>query len=110
MSYATRIHFSVLLIVCSVFPAIRHLRIWKCRAKTPQYSCPAGHIPVLPEDFHYYVSGMNCPEDTKNTISIFIPYLLPVAAPFILGHLKKTGFSGCLVKVIEGGLAVKAVR
>ncbi|HET6419371.1 MAG TPA: hypothetical protein VFG19_04390 [Geobacteraceae bacterium] len=105
-----RFYFSMLIAIFWAFPALRSSRIWKCRAKTPEYSCPAGYIPVLPEDFHNYIHDLGCPEDVKNTISIFIPFLLPIAAPFILGHLKKTGFSGCRVEVAERGLAVKAAR
>jgi len=110
MSLTTRVHNSALLIFFSLFPSLRRQRIWKSRAKTFERSCPAGYIPVLPEDFHEYINYIGCHCNLKNTISVFVPDVYPLTAPFLLGHLKKSGFSGCRVKVSDGGLAVTAVR
>jgi len=44
------------------------------------------------------------------TTGIFISNVLPLAAPFILFRLKRTGFSGCRVIVKDGGLLVTASR
>jgi hypothetical protein len=110
MAFAARLYNSALLIAYSVFPTFRRHRIWKSRTEYLESSCPAGYIPVLPEDFHNYVTALGCPGDLKNTVSVFIPHVFPMTAPFLLGHLKKTGFSACRVKVNEGGLAVNGVR
>ncbi len=110
MAFATSLYHTAFLIIYFFFPALRRRSIWKSRARSLDNSCPAGYANVLPENFFDSVSGLGCAENKANTISIFIPHILPIAAPFILGYLKKKGFSGCRVEVHEEGLAVKAIR
>jgi hypothetical protein len=43
-------------------------------------------------------------------LAYFLPATWPVAAPFILFRLKRTGYSNCRVVVQEGGLLVTARR
>jgi hypothetical protein len=58
----------------------------------PSEACSAPQLPGSPE------SQLRCPG------------ALPVAAPFILYRLKRSGFSGCRVTVERGGLRVDARR
>lgn len=48
--------------------------------------------------------------DQDGTTGFIIRDVLPLAAPFILFRLKRTGFSGCRVIVKDGGLLVTASR
>ena len=41
---------------------------------------------------------------------IHFPYASPVAAPFILFRLKRTGFSSCRITATDGGLLLTARR
>lgn len=43
-------------------------------------------------------------------LKIFFSDVFPLAAPFLLYRLKRTGFSGCKVTVTDGGLLVTARR
>jgi hypothetical protein len=47
---------------------------------------------------------------TDGFLKKFFPGVFPLAAPFLLYRLKKTGFSGCRVTVTDGGLLVTASR
>jgi len=47
---------------------------------------------------------------TDGFLKIFFPGVFPLAAPFLLYRLKRTGFSGCRVTVTDGGLLVTASR
>jgi len=51
-----------------------------------------------------------CTAGADGTRSLFFPYGMPIAAPFILFRLKRSGFSGCRVTVTDGGLMVTASR
>lgn len=44
------------------------------------------------------------------TVRLFFPDTLPLAAPFILFRMKRTGFSNCRVTVTKGGLQLTAIR
>jgi hypothetical protein len=46
----------------------------------------------------------------EGTRRLFFPYGMPIAAPFILFRLKRSGFSDCRVTVTDGGLLVTARR
>jgi hypothetical protein len=53
------------------------------------------------------MDGSVCPD---GLLKIFFPGVFPLAAPFLLYRLKRTGFSGCRVTVTDGGLLVTARR
>jgi hypothetical protein len=64
----------------------------------------------MPRDIDKYMRELDLTGTLGTPILIFIPHVFPLAAPFLLGYLKKRGYSGCKVEVSEGGLALKVFR
>jgi len=48
--------------------------------------------------------------DPVDTVRLFFPGAHPLAAPFMLFRLKRTGFSSCRIIVKDGGLLLTATR
>ncbi len=48
--------------------------------------------------------------DPLDTVRLFFPGAHPLAAPFVLFRLKRTGFSSCRIIVKDGGLLLTATR
>lgn len=91
MKSLARMHRTFLVIIHALFPTVTtgSLREQKNPLFHPDQECIAG---------------------PDGTTGFFIDNVLPLAAPFILFRLKRSGFSGCRVTVQEGGLLVKAIR
>jgi hypothetical protein len=110
MFATTRISKSLLLILTALYPSVTGRKTQKCRAKTLDAFCPAGYSLLLPEDLHLFFSGLGNSPNPEKPIAAFIPYVLPLTAPFVLYYLKRNGFSGCRAEVAYGGLTVHASR
>jgi len=110
MALTTRLNNSIFLVLYSVFPSASFGKKHKNRTENVQFSCPAGYAVTFPEDLHRHLANPDCPVAAGMPISVFIPQVFPLTAPFLLGYLKKHGYSGCRVKVATGGLAVTVER
>lgn len=56
------------------------------------------------------LSDPGMPMGHDDSMRLFFPQAMAVAAPFLLFRLKRWGFSGCRVTVTDGGLLVTARR
>jgi hypothetical protein len=62
--------------------------------------------PVLRDALANFVISL----DHTGQLLLTVPHCHPLAAPFILFRLKRTGFSGCKVIHEKGGLTITARR
>lgn len=69
-----------------------------------------GYIEIQLKKIPLFLKDPAYTTDPNGTMGFFIPLVFPLAAPFILFRLKRTGFSGCRVIVKDRGLLVIASR
>ncbi len=110
MMIITRLYNSMLLVLYSLLPSVACKRKYKSRTKNVPRICPAGYITVFPEDLHHYLNNPDTSVNLEKPVSVFIPEVFPLTAPFLLAYLKKAGYSDCRAEVTERGLAVQASR
>jgi hypothetical protein len=101
---------SMQLIFSALFPSRTDGKNRKNRPAILSPHYPGCYLTVLPEDLHSFFSDPGDAYDLHKTITIFIPDVLPLTAPFLLFYLKRNGFSGCRAEVANGGLIVHAAR
>jgi hypothetical protein len=110
MPLMTRFYNSILLVLFSVFPSASREKKNKNRTENVPFSCPAGYAVTSPENFHHQLDSKNCRVVSGTPASVFIPHVFALTAPFLLGYLKKHGYSACRIEVANGGLEVTAER
>jgi hypothetical protein len=110
MALIMRFYNSILLVRFSVFPFASPEKKYKNRTENVPFSCPAGYDVTFPENLHRHLNSPDSPVVSGMPLTAFIPQVFPLTAPFLLGYLKKHGYSACRVKVAQGGLAVTAER
>lgn len=105
-----RLHDTASIIILSLAPRSvkthRNSITWAALSENKQ-SADLTHVsctglPLFPNP--------GCTAGAGGTRRLFFPYCMPIAAPFILFRLKRSGFSGCRVTVTDGGLLVTASR
>jgi hypothetical protein len=110
MIVTNRLAKSMQLILTVLFPLRTDRKKRKNRPAISPPPSPGCYLTVVPEDLHSFFSAPGEAYDSHKTITIFIPAVLPVTAPFLLFYLKRNGFSGCRAEVANGGLIVRAAR
>jgi hypothetical protein len=110
MSITNRLAKSMQLILITLFPPETNGNTQKENQETIKDSYKYNHITVFPNELHTFFSAINDTYGSKKVIAIFIPYVLPLTAPFLLFYLKRNGFSCCRAEVAHGGLIVHAAR
>jgi hypothetical protein len=110
MSITNRLSKSMQLILSALFPARYGRKNWKARPATLKPSRPGFYLTVSPDEIHSFFTDPGETYDSHKSITIFIPEVLPLTAPFLLFYLKRNGFSGCRAEVANGGLIVHASR
>jgi hypothetical protein len=109
MDLLKRFQRTALLVLFSLFPTFFETQyVQRASDNITPYrndyiEVPVIKIPLFLRD-PAHASGPN------GTLGFFIPLVFPLAAPFLLYRLKRTGFSGCRITVKDRGLLVFATR
>lgn len=110
MQFFTPLHNTTGIIRYALFP---RLSPQKPTGETGTLSDNCPHTPPFLAGFTQKNSLSTTCEQAdlqRADFSILLPATWPVAAPFILFRLKRTGYSNCRVVVQDGGLLVTARR
>ena len=110
MEFLIRFCRTAHLVFCSLFPSFSVSQYLQGESdhnlthyRRDCMELPVKKIPLFPRD-PAHASGPN------GTLGFFIPLVFPLAAPFLLYRLKRTGYSGCRIIVKDRGLLVFATR
>lgn len=90
---------------------IRHTLMptsWQCCCVPPPSS--SGLITVPPDAFAATVRQLDKYLRPDGTLELLFEAVLAPAAPFLLYHLKRNGFSGCRVVAVAEGILLTARR
>jgi hypothetical protein len=110
MEFMIRFCRTAFLVLCSLLPSISTLLNYREGKKNTPTSDTHGTISTAATRFPEFLREPEGSVGTDGSLKILIPLVFPLAAPFLLYRLKRTGFSGCRVTVIDGGLLVTARR
>ena len=107
---ANRLTKSMQLVLTTVFPPKKTGKVQKMQLAQIKLCNKYNYITVYPKDLHTFFSANADTFEANKAITIFIPDVLSLTAPFLLFYLKRNGFSGCRAEVAHGGLIVHAAR
>jgi hypothetical protein len=110
MMYFRRLHDTVALIICSLVPRATKTLYGKLESENLSEQDKPENISHGPPKIPLDLSYPECTAREECPVRLFFPAVSPVAAPFILFRLKRSGFSGCRVMVTDGGLLVTSSR
>jgi hypothetical protein len=68
------------------------------------------HIASTKEEIRFYLGDLNRGVDRQGDLKLLFSGSLPIAAPFLLFRLKRSGFSDCRVLMTGKGLLLSATR
>jgi hypothetical protein len=110
MEFFMRLRRTAFLVLCSLFPSLfTSLYCSEEDGNTPNH-CMNETISLAIKKFPGVLRTPAASVGPDGFLRIFFPCVFPLAAPFLLYRLKRTGFSGCRVTVTDGGLLVTARR
>jgi hypothetical protein len=110
MNWLQKLDISARVIWCALFPPQNAYGRPDWSAAIAASLLPAGLTTVAAGEIPFCVADFSRSLNRQGELGLFFPGCLPLAAPFLLFRLKRTGFSRCRAWSASGGLALSACR
>src|SRR6266571_5505500 len=110
MNWLRRLHISGRVILYALFPPQNAHGRPDLSAAIAASSLPAGLAPIAVGEIPLCLADFSRYLNQQGELGLFFQDCLPLAAPFLLFRLKRTGFSRCRAWSAPGGLALSACR
>jgi hypothetical protein len=110
MEFLIRIRRTAFLVLYSLFPSFSSSLSYREEDENIPTHYKSNTISFAIKNFPDFLHAPDGSMGSDGFLRIFVPCVFPLAAPYLLYRLKRTGFSGCRVTVTDGGLLVTASR